>query len=395
MLKRVRPAGTVRLTADLTVAVGLFALGVLEVVFGFRDGGVGKPLSGPPTAEVLVAAGMTLPLAWGRRRPFEALAVVAVALSSQALFLSPSAPFLVGLVPLLLLTFAVAREPGWRAVAGLGIAAAGVAVTSAAVPAMQTQGEILFSAAIIAGVWLAGRYAGSRQRRADQMTSYAALLEREQDRLAQQALASERARIARELHDIVAHSVSVMGVQAGAARLSLDTDPDRARQVLISIEETAREAVGELRRLLGILRPGNQPPELAPQPGLADLPGLLAQSRQAGVAVTLTVEGEPGSLPAGVGLAAYRIVQEALTNVRKHAAPCTASVRIACTGTRITVEVRDTGTRAGPAGIGHNGGQGLVGMRERAAVYGGTLEAGPDPAGGFRVCAVLPARTPP
>jgi signal transduction histidine kinase len=338
---------------------------------------------------------MTLPLAWRARRPLEALAAVAVALSSQAVFLSPSAPFAAGLVPLLLLTFSAAHEPGWRGVAGVGIAAAGAAVTSAAVPAMQTSGEVLFSAGIIGGIWVAGRYAGSRQRRADQMTSYAARLEREQEWLAQEALASERARIARELHDIVAHSVSVMGVQAGAARMSMDTDPDRAREVLISIEETAREAVGELRRLLGILRPINQPPDLAPQPGLADLPGLLAQSRQAGVSVTLTVEGEPDLLPAGVDLAAYRIVQEALTNVRKHAAPCTASVRIACTGTDVTVEVRDTGTPACPAGTGKNAGHGLVGMRERAAVYGGSLEAGPDQAGGFRVCAVLPARRRP
>jgi signal transduction histidine kinase len=204
-------------------------------------------------------------------------------------------------------------------------------------------------------------------------------------------LADERARIARELHDIVAHSVSVMGVQAGAARLSMDTDPDRARQVLISIEESAREAVGELRRLLGILRSDGQPPELAPQPGLADLPGLLAHSQQAGVAVKLAIEGEPFPLPPGVDLAAYRIVQEAITNVRKHAAPCTASVRITYASTRITIEVHDTGRRAHLAGAGKNGGHGLVGMRERAAVYGGTLEAGPGQAAGFRVRAVLPA----
>ncbi len=287
-----------QLTADLTLAVGLFVLGVLEAVFGFRDGGVGKPLSGPLAAEVLVVIGLTLPLAW-RRRPLGALAVVAVALGSQAVFLSPSAPFAVGLVPLLLLTFDAGHQAGWRAGVGLCISAAAIAVTSAAVPAMRAPGEILFSAALIGGVWLAGRYAGGRQRRADQMTSYAARLEREQDRLAQEALAGERARIARELHDIIAHSVSVMGVQAGAARLSMGTDPDRARQVLLSIEETAREAVGELRRLLGVLRADDQPPELAPQPGLADLPGLLAQSQEAGVAVTLTIEGEPVSLPAG------------------------------------------------------------------------------------------------
>ena len=378
-----------QLTAGLALAVGLFVLGVLEAVFGFRDGGVGRPLSGPLAAEVLVVAGLTWPLAWWRR-PLWALAVVAAALASQAVLLSPSAPFVVGLVPLLLLTFNAARQAGWRAVAGLGISAAAVAVTSAAVPAMQTRGEILFGAAVVGGVWLAGRYAGGRQRNADRMTSYAARLEREQDRLAQEALADERARIARELHDVIAHSVSVMGVQAGAARLSMDTDPDRVRPVLISIEETAREAIGELRRMLGVLRSDGQPQELAPQPGLADLPRLLAQSREARVNVTLTVEGEPVFLPAGVDLAAYRIVQEALTNVRKHAAPCAASVRITYADSRVMLEVRDTGTQALRPDAGKNGGHGLVGMRERAAVYGGTLQAAPDTAGGFRVSAVLP-----
>ena len=240
---RVPPAQMMRLTANLTFAVGLFALGVLEAEFRFRDGGVGEPLSGPLPAEVLVVAGLTLPLVWRRQRPLWALAVVVTALVSQGVFLSPSAPFAVGLVPLLLLTFSVAQEAGHHAVAGLVISAAGLAAASAAVPAMQAPGEIVFSAAIIAGTWLAGRYAGRRQRRADQMTSYAARLEREQDRVAQQVLTDERARIARELHDIVAHSVSVMGVQAGAARLSMGTNPDRARQVLLSIEDTAREAV--------------------------------------------------------------------------------------------------------------------------------------------------------
>jgi signal transduction histidine kinase len=394
MSRRDRLAG-VQHAAGVTAAVGLFVLGVLEAVFGFRDGGVGQPLSGPLAAEILVVAGLTLPLGWWRRRPLLALAVVAVALGSQGVFLSPSAPFAVGLVPLLLLTFGVAHEAGWRGVAGLGVSAAAVAVTSAAVPAMQAPGEILFSTAVIGGFWLAGRYAGDRQRRADQMASYAARLEREQDLLAAEALAHERARIARELHDVIAHSVSVMGVQAGAARMSMDTDAVRARQVLISIEETAREAVGELRRLLGVMRSDGQPPELAPQPSLADLPGLLAQSEEAGVAVTLAIEGEPVSLPPGVDLAVYRIVQEALTNVRKHAAPCAARVRIAYADGRIALEVRDTGTRACHPDAGRNGGHGLVGMRERAVVYGGTLQAGPDSAGGFLVSAVLPLRTRP
>jgi hypothetical protein len=196
MPERGRLAGMRPRTADVTIALGLFVLGVLEATFGFRDGGVGQPLSGPLAAEILVVAGLTLPLAWWRSRPLWALTVVAVALGSQGVLLSPSAPFAVGLLPLLLLSFGVAHETGWPAVAGLGISAAAVAVTSAAVPAMQAPGEILFSATVISGVWLAGRYAGGRQRRAAQMTSYAARLEREHDRLAAEALAHERARIA-------------------------------------------------------------------------------------------------------------------------------------------------------------------------------------------------------
>jgi len=186
-----------------------------------------------------------------------------------------------------------------------------------------------------------------------------------------------------------------MGVQAGAARLSMGTNPDRARQVLLSIEDTAREAVGELSRLLEVLRSEPQPAELAPQPGLADLPGLLAQSQEAGVLVTLAIAGAPVGLPAGVDLAAYRIVQEGLTNVRKHAAPCTASVLIAYADGHITLEIRNTGPEAARRRAGQNGGHGLVGMRERVAVYGGTLEAAPEKTGGFLVRAVLPARMRP
>lgn len=311
-------------------------------------------------------------------------------MAGQALLLSASAPFAVGLVPLVILTFDAGRADWSRAVWGLIVAAAALGVTSAKVPAMRAPGEVLFSAALVTGVWLIGRYTGRRQRRADELASYAARLQWQQDEQARAAIAEERDRIARELHDIVAHSVSVMGVQAGAARTLLDRDPARARDALILIEATARDAVGELRRMLGMLRSDRPASDLAPQPGLADLTVLLAKVREAGLCVDLSVKGVARPLSPGVDLAAYRIVQEALTNALKHAGPCRAEVLIRYNGRSVELHVVDDG-RGQKEGDGAPGtGHGLVGMRERAVMYGGWLDAGPAPQRGFRVRAQLP-----
>jgi len=201
------------------------------------------------------------------------------------------------------------------------------------------------------------------------------------------AVAEERRRIARDLHDVVAHSVSVMTVQAGAARLLLDEEPKRAREPLLAVEETGRQALGEMRRLLGILRRAEGKAALAPQPGLARLDDLVAQARAGGLPVELTVEGERAALPPGVDLAAYRIVQEALTNARKHGGPARAHVALRYGREALELEVTNDGGASANDG---SGGHGLVGMRERVALYGGELEAGPRASGGYAVRARLP-----
>ena len=225
-----------------------------------------------------------------------------------------------------------------------------------------------------------------RELRAQALAARAEALEREADLRMREAAARERAMIARELHDVVAHNVSVMVVQAGAERSVLDPAAVSTAETLRAIEVSGREALVELRRLLGVLRGGADDP-LEPQPTLADVDRLVEQIRQAGVGVTLAVEGQAARLPRGVELSAYRIVQEALTNILKHAPGADAEVRLSYEPDAIAIEVRDGGgTPTIPSGSGH----GLLGMQERAALHGGSVAAGPEADGGFRVSARLP-----
>jgi signal transduction histidine kinase len=217
--------------------------------------------------------------------------------------------------------------------------------------------------------------------------------------LAREAAAAERLRIARELHDVIAHSISVIAVQSSVGREQLRTNPDNAERALAAIESGSRSALAELRRLLGVLRPGGQPSDrLAPTPGLADMDTLLTDAHQAGLVTRYTVHGEqPDGVPPGLDLSAYRIIQEALTNTIKHAGPATASISISWTNQQLTIDVSDDGR--GPAAApstrtDQSAGQGLIGMRERVTLFGGDLSTGPRPGGGFRVVARLPfART--
>jgi signal transduction histidine kinase len=197
----------------------------------------------------------------------------------------------------------------------------------------------------------------------------------------------ERARIARELHDVVAHSVSVMTVQTGAVRRLLTPDQERERETLLAVERTGREALNEMRRLLGMLRATDEAEGLAPQPSLRQLDTLVEQVREAGLPVELKVEGAPVDLPPGLDLSAYRIVQEALTNALKHAGPARATVAVRYGPDELELEIADDG-RGAANGTGTGGG--LVGMRERAALVGGRLEAGPRNGGGYAVRARLP-----
>jgi len=260
------------------------------------------------------------------------------------------------------------------------IAALGFAVTDA-LTAEATVADAVGGALVTVLVWSGGLAVRHRDERA-------ALLAREQAAQESRVLAEERARIARELHDVVAHGVSLMTVQAGAARTVASVDPEGAVQAMAAVEQAGRQALGELRHLLQVLRPDSADGELGPQPGLADIPRLVSQLGEAGLQVSLDADPAPVGLPGRVDLFAFRIVQEALTNALKHAGPGTAvSVTVRIDHRALTIDVADDGPGSdAPAGTGH----GLVGMRERTQLLGGSLRAGPRPGGGFEVAAVLP-----
>ncbi|WP_240741983.1 sensor histidine kinase [Micromonospora zingiberis] len=234
-----------------------------------------------------------------------------------------------------------------------------------------------------------GRTVHARRSTTAALRERARVAEANQRSLAEQAVADERRRIARELHDVVAHHVSVMGVLATGVRRVLRRDADAADEAVATIEETSRATLRELRRLLDVLRTEAEPAaELAPQPGLAGIEALVEQVREAGLPVHLAVAGSPGQLEEGVALTVYRIVQEALTNALKHAGTATAQVRVSFTGDAVEVEVTDTGR--GPSPDRQRLGHGLVGMRERVALYGGVLRTGARSGGGYRVYARIP-----
>jgi signal transduction histidine kinase len=241
---------------------------------------------------------------------------------------------------------------------------------------------------VFAVAWLVGRDLRRRRQQVAGLRERASQAEREREEKARTAVADERGRIARELHDVVAHSVSVMVVQAQAGPRLL-AEPEQARGVFRSIEASGREALVELRRLLGVLRTGDEQLAIGPQPGLGSLESLVEQVREAGLPVELQVEGEPVQLSPGVDLSAYRIVQEALTNTLKHAgreAQAEVVVRYATSALELEVSDNGSGAPASANGSGH----GLIGMRERATLYGGALEAGARNGGGFVVRARLP-----
>ena len=251
-------------------------------------------------------------------------------------------------------------------------------------------GEFLVTPGLFAIAWLAGFGLRERSALAASAEERALGAERKREANARQAVFAERVRIARELHDVVAHHVSMMGVQAGAARVVIDRDPGEAKNALSAIETSSRQAVAELHRLLGFLRQRGDEDDLAPQPGVEQLGQLVASMNDTQLAVDMTVEGERRALPQMVDVSAYRIVQEALTNTLKHAKASHAAVHLRYWPDELEVEVVDDGR--GPLnGRAHrDGGLGLIGMRERAALHGGQLTAGADTAGGFAVRVRLP-----
>jgi signal transduction histidine kinase len=335
-------------------------------------------------------------LAWRRRAPFAVVLVgYAAALAGAAAGVSQHKPFSpIFAVFVSLYSLALYATPR-RALAGLVFAAACVSGQIAyATHYGESYGgtDVGFIAVVLLAPWLAGKalrgrvvHVGMLERRAEQA-------EREREERVREAAREERARIARELHDVIAHSVSVMVVQASAAEEVLRRAPERAVEPIRAVQDTGRAALVEMARLLGMLRRGGEELGLAPQPGLDDLETLAAEVRAAGLPVDLRVEGEPRPLPLGVDLSAYRIVQEALTNARRHGGDARAVVTVRYAPEELELEVSDDGDGGGS---GTGGGHGLVGMRERVALFGGELEAGPSPGGGFRVRARLPVGVAP
>jgi signal transduction histidine kinase len=347
------------------------------------------PVRGSHLVNTVVLLGLGIPLAWRRRAPLFAITVIATAISLQAVVTGEAPTGLLLAGPVLIGVYSVAAYGDRsKALAGLAISAAAAALHDLNDPAVQTArdvGNASYWWLVTFLAWLVGRYVASRRSAAELERRTRQL---ESDALhARAAVQDERLRIARELHDVVAHSVSVVAIQAGAAQSVLDTEPQRARQPLDAIESSAREALTEMRRLLGVLRDEGAEPTFAPQPGLADVELLLERVREAGLAVDLTVHGQPRSLPTGVDLSAFRIVQEALTNVLKHSGAGHTRVTVSYRTDAVQLEVADDGR---PHGSFRPGGQGLVGMRERVALHGGTLATGEQPSGGFAVTAVLP-----
>ena len=353
---------------DTGLAVGALAISIsiLTTMPSWEPG---------PVAGLLVVAHV-VPVAFRRMMP---RAAFAASIGAGAAYLAAGWP-MVGLgVATLIMTYSLgAYSARVHSLLGLAAIEAGLileTVLGAGRPQFDTlSGNVV----ILAAAWILGD--GARRRREDALS--------EQKRLARQAVSEERLRIARELHDVVAHSMSVIAVQAGTGRMVIDDDVEHARRALAAIEETSKRALNEMRRLLGVLRADTPDVALAPVPTLDDLDRLVAYAVEGGTPVELSVDGDRRKAPAGIELAAYRVLQEALTNVRRHAAGASARVHLSFEASELVVTVENPLADGQPA-MG-SGGHGLLGMRERVSLYGGTFEAGPDPDGTFKVSARLP-----
>ena len=368
---------------DALLAVAVTAAGLLALAIEVRVGDRGLE---PDAVALVVASGAAL--AWRRRAPL--VVVVVVGASVAAFSLLGHEPALYVPHAIAMYTAAAERERAllWSVLPPLALATSIGFQSTESPPAWEgglNWPELVTTATITSGLAVAfGRMTFNRRRR----------IARDRDLAARQAVVAERARIARELHDVVAHHLSVMVVQAGAARSVGERDPAAAADALRQVEESGRTGLGEMRRLLELLKADDATGERAPQPGLAHLDELLDGMRATGLPVEAVVEGPSRPLPDGIDLSAYRIVQEALTNTLRHAGPASARVLLRYEPDAVEIEIADDGIGAPPGDDGA-GGHGLIGMRERAQLFGGTLEAGPRPGGGYVVRARLPAGAQP
>ena len=361
---------------DRTIAAAAAVAAVAEVLLS-------PDRSGPVVLNAVVALAYALPLAWRRRAPLAAAAVSSAAILTMALALTPVEHLFVPFV--IVLAGAYANGAHRDGIAGLVLAVVTLfGVTATMDDRLVT--DYVFPPLLGTVAWLAGRAVRTRTRLTAELHETAAQLAEASEDERRVAVIDERRRIAREMHDLVAHSMSVMVVQAGGARRILDRDPARALEAATMIERTGREALSEMRHLLGVLNLPEARAALAPQPTLAELGELIARSRAAGLPTVLDLRGERRPLPTGLDLAAYRIVQEALTNALKHAGHAPTTVTVEFGEHELALEIRDEGVGRTTS----DGGHGLVGMRERVRLYGGEIETGPAEGGGWRVRATLP-----
>jgi signal transduction histidine kinase len=374
-----QPRGRRSLAFDVGLAVVATAAELAQVI-----GAAGTP--GWPALVLAVAAGGSLV-----PRRAAPLAVLATTLATTvAIVALDNDPAGVSVLIALYTTAALCeRRVSLAALVVTAAIATPVSAATADAPGRETSATFgaIIVVVLLIGIWALGAYSQTQRRYRRELQERAASAEREREQLARIAVHEERASIARELHDIVAHSVSVMLVGVRGARDALSTSPEAAEETLARVERSGEQSLAELRRILALLREPAQRAESRPQPSLAELNELVASYRAAGLAVRLEVIGEPTPLPGGVELSVYRIVQEALTNALKHADPTTVTVTLGYRDARLELEVVDDGT---PTGAAATAGQGLVGMRERVALLGGELETGPREGGGFRVAVRLP-----
>jgi signal transduction histidine kinase len=389
---RRRPAPDARVLVDVLVATVVAVLSVVDVASASAEG-----LDGERAADwiayALVIAG-ALSLVWRRRRPIAVLAFVTAVLI--AFWLREYGAFLSVLGLPALFAAAVHAEDRRRAWWALGLSCVSLMVAASVSVLDRPDGFAYFTAlsvaAFLVGAIAAGVVIRNRERIFVDTERRAAAAEADRLAEAERAVVRERSRIAREMHDVVAHGMSVVAVQAAAGREIVHADPDKAAEVFARIEAIGRESLTELRRIVGVLREaGDDSASLSPQPGIADIAATVAQAAATGEATDLIIEGRQRALAPGVELTAFRIVQEALTNVRKHAGrSASASVRISYEPHALVVEVTDDGRGAATSLSGVGTGNGLIGMRERVEIYGGEFTSGPRRGGGYAVRAVLP-----
>jgi signal transduction histidine kinase len=366
-------------TLDIALTASILVLSVAESLLS-------KGVTGPRWATALVASAMCLLLMWRRSHPVAtAAALTALAVPSSATLVDPS-ELISTFLPLLVLAYgggAYAGERDARIV--LALLLAGV-VAIGLLDETKTAGNVYFPVIVTALCWLGGRTVRTRAHHAAELHEVAALAAERREREPQEAVAEERRRIAREMHDVVAHSISMMVVQAGGARRILATDPGRAEEAAARIRGAGTDALAEMDILLGVLEAA---PDGAAPPKLDGLGELVERARAAGLSVTLEIIGTRRLLSPGAELAVYRVVQEALTNAVKHAGRATTEVRLEWGEDALALSVADRGD-GGPSPQLPGAGHGLMGMRERLRVHGGDVEAGPRPDGGFEVAAHLP-----